>query len=278
MLNDRLFCWQQVERHDPLFRITHSFADGAIADRVLALNAFLAATGEICAMVSDEGVAARKLAWWRDEMNGGAGSGRPHPITSELRRSGAYDLLSPESLGRHFQAAAKRFDPAPLATRNELITICHGIGRPILEMEFAVCEAHKPGAPWIESMAARRGLLQLLREDLARRDYWWLPLDLMARYNLGRTDVRDRANSPSVRRLLTDAFECDEFRVNPKKEDISDINQSVKHIVFQDRLSMSMLRNRKLTSPDSWPGLLSKVSPWSVLMGWRAARRLNPWK
>jgi phytoene synthase len=276
--NNQLFCWQQIERSDPLYRVTHSFADRAIADRLLALHAFLAATGDICAMVSDEAVAARKLAWWHDEMHGGAGSGRPHPITSELRRTGGSVLLDSASLGHHFEQASKRFDPDPMRTLEDLLERCRRIGRPMLEMEFSVCEAQVPEGPWFDSMARRRGLVQLVREDLARRDAWWLPLDLLARHGLGRKDIREAGKARSVQGLIKEISRQKELWISSDISDISQLKQSVKHVVFRDHLIKRKLKNRNLNSPDRWPEWLSKASLLDLFMGWQAARRVSPWK
>ena len=209
--NDRLFCWQQIERNDPLFRVTHAFSHPDFADRVLAVNAFLSATGEICAMVSDPGVAARKLTWWRDELNGGAGSGRPHPITSELKRSGAYDLLGRDSLVRHFEQAALRIDPSPLHSMDELLERCQQIGQSALEMECAVCGVD----PALESLfsyaAIRRFLVHLMIEYLRTKEAWWAPMHLLAREWVSRYEIFIGEISRADRILMIGIFLDERF-------------------------------------------------------------------
>ena len=273
--NDQLHCWQQVERNDPLFRVTHAFTARELADRVLALNAFLAATGEICSMVADEGVAVRKLAWWRDEMHGGAGSGRPHPITSELRRTGAYELIGADHPAQHFEQAVARFDPAPLRSVADLMNRCALIGRPMLEMECAVCEVPALPEPWVSQAATRRGLVQLIREDFNRQDAWWLPLELLARHGLSRPSVNDRADERADQDVLTDLLQNQKLGLSSKIKDISNIKHEVRRLFCSDQLLINKLKNRNIISYDKRRKLLSNASVRDALTCWRAARRVS---
>ena len=274
--NDRLFCWQQIERNDPMFRVTHAFSHPDFADRVLAVNAFLSATGEICAMVSDPGVAARKLTWWRDELNGGAGSGRPHPITAELKRSGAYGLLGRDSLVRHFEQAALRIDPSPLHSLDELLVRCQQIGQAALEMECAVCGVDPARETWLSAAAIRRGMVQLAIEDLRRKDAWWAPLQLLAREGVSRDEINSGENARAERRLMMGILQDKRFGLTHSNRDISDANYRARRLICNDYLLIKKLRNKKFNSRVERENLLSKTSPLDVLTCWRVARRLNP--
>ena len=89
--NTHQFCWEQVLRINRAFRISQVFAPADKADQLLALYALFAAVEETCSAYSDEEVARRKLHWWRGECLRPGNDGGEHPISRELRRTGAHE-------------------------------------------------------------------------------------------------------------------------------------------------------------------------------------------
>ena len=77
-VENRQFCWEQVQAADGLFRISLVFSGRETAQRLLPLHAMFASIERLVATVSDEDVALRKLAWWRDALLGDEPGGAAH--------------------------------------------------------------------------------------------------------------------------------------------------------------------------------------------------------
>ena len=177
--NEVRYCWEQVLRTNPLFRISQVFAASIQASRLLPLYALFAAIEETCSIGSDEIVALRKLHWWREEWRRFVERGSDHPILKELLRQGLQGDLVPEPMEAIFSAAESRIDMQPSSGPEELSRFCAAIGRPLLQLESVVTGGGAEGGFAVEAYAESNGLAQLLRENQhlpAERAWRWLPL------------------------------------------------------------------------------------------------------
>jgi phytoene synthase len=279
--NDRLFCREQVLRTDPAFRMSHLFAEKAFQDRLLALYAFFSVIEQVCSSMSDQSVAERTLAWWRVEMQAGAGTPSSHPVLTELRRSGAADNMPSRLIKNLLDEAGYRIDaPAP-AGEAELEQLCLRTGRPLVELELAVCGVDETDPASLGGLVARRGFMQLIRENLAQtgeRSSWWLPLDLLARHGLARADLFTAAAAHPAKLLMTDilgikSFEKPSFLV--KNSDISNKKQGDRHLFVYDALARRKLKCMNSNSPVDYPEELAKLGVGDLLACWKTARRFS---
>ena len=276
--NHRLFCWQQVDAHQPLFRVSRIYAPPQFADRLLALYAYFASIEAVTATVSDEAVALRKLDWWREESNRMGRQQSAHPVVAELQRCGAAELM-PESLtGELILGAVARIDaPAPGSTA-DLEALCESSGRAQVLLEMAVCGAGEVAQDSVAGFAPQAGAALLLREAVSRGNFWWVPLDLLARHGLGRAQLLDAADQDSALRLMNDVLGLDAFDTHEPAglyEDISNKKQQYKHLFVQNALIRKTFKDLNGASPVSLGKRLGRVGIGDAFSAWRAARRFS---
>ena len=275
--NDGMFCQELVQSASPLFRITSLFADNSIADRLLPLHALFASLEQICSSISDEAVAARKLEWWRGALGGGDSASAEHPVIAELGRTGALEQLPRETLTRLLDMAAYRIEAPATPGTEELARLCQMTGHPQLQLELALSGNTQSPVP--VALATRRGLVQLVREDLGReRHSWWVPLDLMAKHGVRREDIPQESMADAVKELFTDVlsvFAVQGDRTKDDKIDISEFNQSDRHVFVVDALSRRKLIHTKINSYIKRRDIWSRPRAGDLLCCWKAAREFN---
>ena len=280
--NHRRFCWQQVDAHQPLFRVSHVFAPPELADRLLALYAFFSAIESVTSTVSDEAVALRKLDWWREETNRMGGQTSAHPIVAELQRSGAAGRMPMPLVEEMLLNAVARLDaPAP-ASVDELGALCEANGRAQVGIELAVCEAGEGIPVSMAGVPFLVGRALLLREAVYRGSFWWIPLDLLARHGLNRSQLLSADHQDSAARLMADILQSDALKPQDSSAVIEDIsvNESqykheYKHIYVQNALNKKFFKNLKKTSPVSYGKRLAGSRVSDAFSAWRAARRFS---
>ena len=276
--NDRQFCWEQIQRGNRLFRLTHVFAAGDVAGRLLPLYALFASLEHICASVSDEDVAVRKLDWWRQAMRSGDGD---HPVIAELRRNGASALMPEMAVTRLLDATQARLDMAPPPGSSELTALCIDFGRIQLELELAVSGVTMPAGEELSGLALRSGMMQVLRESMGRPDgrgFWWLPLDLMARYDLARAEIASGDGIGKFRMVAGEIFTTQSVGTTQYSDilkDISNNKQSVMNLIAMDALFAKKLKHTNYSSYIKWRDELSRAGFSDVFTARNAVRRFN---
>jgi phytoene synthase len=277
---ERRFCWEQVLKTNRLFRISHVFAPADRAGQLLPLYALFAAVEEVCSGHSDEDVARRKLGWWRSEYAQSGERGSDHPILRELERSGARQVLRPDSLERLFGDAEARLDPAPLADLDDLLERCRQLSQPQIELELSLWGSSPSSNSPVEAIAVTSGLTQLLREAARRKDphkYWWLPLSLLAHHGLSRADVnRDQSSAP-VRALFTDLMDaCRDWLPQQRPAHSAElIPGAARHLYVMARLQGHALRRSRSGDPVQLNNELSRVGTAQLFQAWQAARLIS---
>jgi len=211
--NDRAFCWEQVNKTNRTFRISHVFAPKSCADRLLPLYALFSVCEQMGSSFSDEDVAASKLHWWRMEcLQKGGGESR-HPVMKELGRTGAHALLPRDRLAQLLDGAGNRLNGNAPAELDALQHICIELQQPQFELELAVTGLPDGLLPGDQGHMARAGLLQLIRESVdgkAPGAYWWIPMNLLARHGLRRDDISGNPESRDVARLFAEVLKAGE--------------------------------------------------------------------
>lgn len=274
--NDRLFCWEQVQRVNPLFRLSHLFAPRDLAPGLLALHALYAAIEESCSGFSDEHVARQKLAWWRQEALGGSVRSSSHPVLRSLARGGGSARLATDGLTDLLDQAEQRIDAPPPADLPELLSLAGRIARPQVVMEAVLCSLD-PGqaVECIEPQMAGLGMAQLVREasrGLGDRRFWWLPLSLQARHGVSRTDVLAMPESPPVRALFRDLLES-AYAVASGRTGLT--TPAARHLQVSAALNLARGRRLARVSPASLAVEIHRVRIGDAVTAWRAARRFS---
>jgi phytoene synthase len=280
--NERRFCWEQVLRTNRLFRISQVFAPPELSAQLLPLYALFGAVEEICSEHADSDVARRKLDWWRSEVTQLDQRGSNHPVLRELLNTGAWDALRRDSLGRFFDGAGERLDPASPARIEDLHEQCRRLSEPRFELELSL-SGGGPELPYsVSALAVTSGLAQLVRE--ARRQpaaagYWWLPLSMMAQHGVGRADIAPNAQPPQVQALfreLIDTCRAWSPSVDPRDEPRRmPTPASARHLVVMGRLQAQALGRLRPADPRQFEAELNRVGLTQLYQAWRAARQVN---
>ncbi|MGD8347140.1 MAG: squalene/phytoene synthase family protein [Lysobacterales bacterium] len=280
-VENRQFCWEQVQAADGLFRVSLVFSGRETAQRLLPLHAMFASIEQLVATVSDEDVALRKLAWWRDALLGDEPGGAAHPVIAELKRSGAEQRLPAEMTERLVENAQARIEAVAPRDLTALKSRCVETGAILAELEFAVCDVPQPASSAAGVNAWQRGLVQLARESVApeaKRPFWWIPLDLLARHGLARAEMTLPEKRAASQKLCSEilAF-LDEEKPSEKHDlsDISEVKQDIKRFVASEFLLDKRLQFMNKNSLDSWWDKLNRPRPGDVIRCWSAVRRFN---
>ncbi|MFC1690154.1 squalene/phytoene synthase family protein [Pseudomonadota bacterium] len=278
--NDRLFCWEQVNKTYPAFRISQVFVSREVASSLLPLYAFFSIVEQICGGSSDEELARSKLAWWRMECSPEKLAGSRHPVLQELRRTEAFRPMGPELITRLLYVAESRFEAHPPGDISELYDRCEKWARLQLEMEIAA-SGILPGVFEVPAELLKRiGMLQLLKESAGKKEqgaFKWIPLKSLARHGVSRSDFVDEPESEGVLALLNDLVNHGQL-LSPHAAAIVDGKadlSGMRNFFAINGLHASKLRNLKTLSLDSYASEVSRIRFSDLLTAWASARRFE---
>jgi phytoene/squalene synthetase len=279
--NEVRFCWEQVLRTNRLFRISTVFAPTDRARQLLPLYALFGAVEEISSKHSDEDLARRKLDWWRQECAGLENQGSEHPILRQLVDSGAYQAIRKDSLAQLFDDAESRLDPRAPSDIDGLKSLCSKLIQPQFELELSLSGEKPESMPSLDGLGAVSGLAQLLRESCRSRrpaGYWWLPLSLMARHGVSRTDIgRDHRPDPAATAVFADLLGgCLDGNAAPGSA-VSGSQQEVaaaRHLFVLGELQASALRRLQPSQPGRFAADLTRVGLPQLYRAWKSARNI----
>lgn len=197
---DLEFCWGLILHTRPNFGVSQSYVAPEYSVRLVALYALLASLEELFCRVTDEQVARTKLAWWQVQLLGPEYTISAHPVTRQLRQSGAittHVLVNVKSL---LNSIAQRLDLTAVADETELRSLCVLVALDQMKLELSL-QGTVPGlTSAVEDACAVMGLTQLMRESSRAKvqDYNWVPLTLLAHCGVNRSDlVRDPDSAPA---------------------------------------------------------------------------------
>ncbi len=280
--DDHAYCWQQILRIRPHYRITRPYIEAVDADRLLVLNALFCALEETLSGTSEHSVAELKLAWWGQELIPDRVVHSQHPIARELYRSGAWKIISPQGIGELLGSSQQRLDPAAPVDMGALRALAASIGRAHMQPEVAISRAKGADSGPAESDYRLYGLVQLLRESArsARLGFWWIPMNLLARHGLVREDLKNQSRGPAIIALMQDVLleaVDDELATGPEPKTSTRWKQQAQRLARYQRVQLAVLR-RQVTEllgkhPSTYARQLGQIRLMQVLRGWQAARR-----
>lgn len=281
---DLQFCWEQILRIRPQFRLSHPYAPKEIAAGILALHALFASLEEAICGASDEVVSRAKLAWWQQELLGQDLARTQHPIVRMLQRSIEMGGTLFKDFEQLLQSSIQRLDSAAPADQSALLLQCRQMGYYPMRLEFALEPGGEVSGDVVMRDCIAAGLLQLLRESArnSHRAYWWLPLNGLARFGISRSEFAGPAAPELTTKLMTHLYSgILETRSNAAHEKDSqvDAQASVKtyfprhrHWAVQCILNARLLARLKKLHPESHAREFSKSRPVDAWFAWRAAR------
>ncbi|MCS4505026.1 Phytoene synthase [wastewater metagenome] len=182
------------------------FADDADSrEALLAVNAVHAELTAIPREVSDPGVAAAKLAWWREEVGRALDGGAQHPAAQALAAANARRALPRDDLEALLDGVAMDLEYGGYPSFRELSVYCHRLGGGSVRLAVAGCGAAPDTAATLAhdlgmALPLLRGLRRLRPELEAGRLH--LPEDELAQAGLERGQLLREPDSEPVRAFL----------------------------------------------------------------------------
>ncbi len=200
---DEDFCWDLILRTRPNFRVSQPYAIRETSARLLALYAMFASLEDLTCRVADEQVARSKLAWWQVQLLGSEYASSAHPVTRQLRESGALAAPALDQIKSLLNSVGQRLDLATIVDETELRAMCILVARDQMKLEWSLQAAVPESDFPVERACAVMGLTQLMRESSLAvvPDYKWIPLTMLARFGVNRSDLVRHPDSESVRNL-----------------------------------------------------------------------------
>jgi phytoene synthase len=276
--NERLFCWEQVQAANPLFRISRVFAPAGQAGRLLPLYALFAVLERLCSNRSDADVARRKLDWWRTECLQGELERSAHPVLKEFVVSGAIRSVDRALLVPLFDSVDSRLDAQPIADLAALERLCSSVAEPQVALELAVCAGRDaPASAAFAAHLPHMGLAQLFRESARSAQdgrYWWLPLNLLARHGISRAQLEQDLDAPAGRALFGDILDCAQQwgKAAAQSNTGREVRPAARHFVVSSQLQGCALQRLRKTRPTNYASALTRVGARELLQAWKAAR------
>lgn len=146
--------------------------DATARDALLATNAVHAEVTAIPAEVSDPGVAAAKLGWWREEIDRALDGNAQHPAAQALGAAHRQRPFAREDLKGLFDGVAMDLEYGAYPSFAALSVYCHQVGGSTVRLAVTACGAEPTAsAPFAHDLGMALPLLRHLRR---------LPTDLRA--------------------------------------------------------------------------------------------------
>jgi len=277
--DDLDFCWDEVLKGDPWFRLHFTFAPKAVAEQILALHALFAILERPTAM-SEESLAIAQLAWWQAELSPQSATVSAHPVVRTLRNSKALERL-PISLRKALVAQAlellRRSRPS---SRSDLKARCSGIGEARVMSELSLVSKGRT-LEELQGHCAGTGLSRMLLIALrSGAGLWFVPLDLQARFQ-GSAQVNEKP-TPESTALMNAVGELGEEWFREQFEEIrrkaSTLGLSPRNFqhLFATMASQRLQLKRSIQSLEQGRG--TELARWrtaDVMRIWRDCRRLS---
>jgi len=278
--NDLHFCWEQVLKTNSLFRISHLFSPAEFGGQLLALHALFASIEQLDNAVSEELVARRKLEWWRFELLSGDITKSPHPVLRYLTSTGAAGSLPGPALEMLLDRAEARLDARAPSNRDEFRQLCGELYMPRITLECALSGQDESLISGYGSKAGTGGLIQLLRESCRQADraFWWVPLDILARFGVSRHDLVENGDSQAARAVLQEVLGEIPRPASPEVARAAGKPAMAMGLVHLDLLAI--LQSRQVArlmkqKPSSYGVELNRWYISDLITAWRKARYLR---
>jgi len=278
--NVQRFCWEQILRTNRLFRVSHLFAPPQVSDQLLALHALFASIELLNCEISEELVVRRKLDWWRAELLERDAADSRHPVISHLCETGAFGKLPESTLRLLLDNAETRFDAMAPINEDDFMRLCQEVYRPQVLLESALGECDVTPGSLNAAMLFDGGLIQLLRESGRRKEsaFWWIPLNLLARFKVNRRELEVFHDSELLQALFTHILE---LRGQTADHQLFDgqaglvKRAGLVHLQLMNTLQYRQLERLQGTSPAVYSSELTRWRIGDLMTTWKMARKLN---
>ncbi len=279
---DEQFCWDQVLRIHPVYKVTHFFVPRKISGSTLGLYALFSALEETVSYYTDESVPMAKLAWWRQELLGTQSSKSQHPIVRQLNQCRANWLQFEENIAGLLDTTVERLNDNLPPDLNSLKALCERVGRYSTLLELGLSGELNTVDSELRAINTLNGLVQLIRESSRGHTtaFWWVPLSLLARHHVTRSELNSSRKIDNGKALLADLPSiyqdwCDkETQQDETGATERRANKYQRHCRIHAAFHLRQLRESSVKYPNELNKLFSQVRVGDVWFAWRSARAI----
>jgi len=177
---------------------------------ITAFYAFCREVDDVADEVSDPGVAAAKLAWWRSEVASSYASAPTHPVTRALMpHCAAYDI-EPRHLLAVIEGCQMDIDQSRYLDFAGLARYCDLVAGVVGEVAASIFgRTRESTLAYAHALGLAMQLTNIIRDvgDDARRGRIYLPLDELKRFDVKASELLERKYSERFRSLM--AFQAE---------------------------------------------------------------------
>ncbi|PPR21039.1 MAG: hypothetical protein CFH40_01733 [Alphaproteobacteria bacterium MarineAlpha10_Bin3] len=224
------YCRDIVRRQDPDRYVLALLAPVGRRPALLSIYAFNVEISRIRESVSEPMLGQMRLQWWRDTIDAlFAGQSRAHPLAAPLAAAIMRHDLSQAHFMRLIDARSADLDPVLPAAMDGLIDYAGETAAPLIWLGLEICgvsgrAAHDAG--WSLGVAwALSGLIRAMPFHL-RRGWCCLPSDLLAKYQLDRSKLRQEVSRNNIIKLVKEISETIDTNIEKSHELRSDIDRA----------------------------------------------------
>ena len=189
------YCQQKAARSGSSFYYSFLFLPPPRRAAITAFYAFCREVDDVVDEVSDPGVAATKLAWWRSEV-GAAFGGRPsHPVTKALMPHVAAYGIEPSHLLAVIEGCQMDLDQNRYLDYPGLARYCHLVAGIVGEVACGIFgRSHEATIAYAHRLGLAMQLTNIIRDvgDDARRGRIYLPMDELQRFDVKASEILRR--------------------------------------------------------------------------------------
>jgi len=172
---------------------------------ITAFYAFCREVDDVVDEVSDPGVAATKLAWWRGEV-AAAFAGQPsHPVTKALMpHTAAYDIRA-EHLQAVIEGCQMDLDQSRYLDYAGLARYCHLVAGVVGEVAASIFGQTDPATTaYAHKLGLAMQLTNIIRDvgDDARRGRIYLPMSELKQFDVKAQEILNRGYSERFTALM----------------------------------------------------------------------------
>lgn len=182
------FCWEQILRVDPWFRLNFLFAPREMEERVLGLHGLFASI-DLALRIEEPGLSRARLAWLATELGSAVTS--EFPIVNLLHRTGALERIPAGLMSALLEDAHSRAEPEPFSNIADLKRTVDRVGWVRMALEFSMSDFDQNLMHPLQEHGAGSGIHYLMRagKDARSDGMEFLPLELVARHQVRASDL-----------------------------------------------------------------------------------------
>ena len=172
---------------------------------ITAFYAFCREVDDVVDEVSDPGVAATKLAWWRNEVTTAFGGQPSHPVTKALMpHTAAYDIRA-EHLLAVIDGCQMDLDQSRYLDYAGLARYCHLVAGVVGEVAASIFGRTEPATTaYAHKLGLAMQLTNIIRNvgDDARRGRIYLPMSELKQFDVKAAEILERKYSDRFTALM----------------------------------------------------------------------------